>query len=194
MKSVRYSFWLIFLFGLASALASFVLSVEAIHIAEKPDIILSCDINSSISCGTVSRHETAQILGFPNSFIGMLAEPVFITLSVVMLAGATLSRWLLRAAFAGMTISLAFALWMFYTSSFVIGALCPWCLVVTFSSIIMWFAMLRFMVLNQLCLSKKATEMTSSLFVQSYDKMAMWLTIVAIIAIIIVKYGNSLFL
>ena len=41
------------------------------------------------------------------------------------------ARWLMRAAQVGYTIGLLFAYWLFYQAYFKIGALCPWCLLIT---------------------------------------------------------------
>ena len=44
------------LFAAALSLtASFVLSVDAVALAANPDVNLSCNINATISCGTVGR-------------------------------------------------------------------------------------------------------------------------------------------
>ncbi len=184
-----YSFSLVFLASVMMFVASFVLSVEAVHLASNPSAKLHCDISSLISCGAVGQHPTATILGFPNAFIGVAAMPVFITFAVLVLSGVSLPKWILRGAWWGASVSLAFAGWMFYTSYFVIGALCPWCLVVSFSSVILWFALSRFVIIHQQThLPESWSDRLRGLVKRDYDKLMMCVVLVAMAAAIIIKY------
>lgn len=71
--------------SLLGLVASLVLSIDAIKIAENPDVILSCDISSKISCTTVGSTWQANLLGFPNAFLGLITEPIVITVAVAAL-------------------------------------------------------------------------------------------------------------
>ncbi|RKW01737.1 MAG: hypothetical protein D8B38_04065, partial [Candidatus Saccharimonas sp.] len=81
--------------------ASFVLSLETLHLAQHPGGALNCDVNAVLSCSTVARHWSATVFGFPNSFVGMMTMPVMITVVVALLAGARLPRWFVRSAWGG---------------------------------------------------------------------------------------------
>mgnify|MGYP000161294020 CR=1 FL=1 len=59
-------------------LASFVLSIEALTLAKNSHAVLNCDLNAAISCSVVANHWSAALLGFPNSFIGMMTLPVMV--------------------------------------------------------------------------------------------------------------------
>ncbi|NUT51001.1 MAG: vitamin K epoxide reductase family protein [Saccharothrix sp.] len=117
-----------------SLIASFVLSVDAVKLAADPASDLSCDINQVISCGTVAASWQSHLLGFPNAFLGLVAEPVVITIAVASLGGVRFPRWFMAAAQVVYTIGLGLAYWLLYQSMFRIGALCPWCLLVTVST------------------------------------------------------------
>jgi uncharacterized membrane protein len=72
--------WVVMLLtSLASLLASLVLSIDAIRLAENPSSYLGCDISAVLSCGTVATSWQASVFGFPNAFLGLIAEPVVIT-------------------------------------------------------------------------------------------------------------------
>ena len=188
-----YSFSLVFIAAALSLVAAFVLSTEAIYLAQNPGAVLSCDVNAVISCGAVAAHPSSTLFGFPNSFVGMMALPVFISLAVFVLAGVRFPRWIMRGAQIGADLSLLFAGWMFYTSYVVIGALCPWCLVVSFSTVVLWFALTRFNVIHRnLFLAGKAEDWVRSVVKKDYDKLAMWLVIVLMVVAIIAKYGRDL--
>jgi uncharacterized membrane protein len=138
LRRVRHSDGWIFGTMLFSAclslLASFVLSVDALKLAEDPSAALSCNINEVISCGTVAASWQAQLFGFPNAFLGLVAEPVVITIAVASLGGVTFPRWFMFSAQVVYTLGVVFAYWLFYQSMVHIGALCPWCLLVTLST------------------------------------------------------------
>ncbi|MEQ4305279.1 vitamin K epoxide reductase family protein [Plantactinospora sp. B6F1] len=124
-----------------SLIASFVLAVDAVKLAADPAAELSCNINEVISCGTVAAAWQSQLLGFPNAFLGLVAEPVVITLAVAHLGGVRFPRWFMFAAQLVYAVGLGFAYWLFYQSMFHIGALCPWCLLVTVSTTLVFAAL-----------------------------------------------------
>ena len=57
-----------------------------------------------------------------------------ITIAVASLGGVRFPRWFMFAAQVVYTLGVVFAYWLFYQSMFNIGALCPWCLLVTVST------------------------------------------------------------
>lgn len=180
--------------SMLSLLASFVLSVEAIELAKNPGADLPCSINIILNCATVNNHPTAAFLGFPNSFLGMVAEPVVITVAIAGLAGIAFPRRFMFAAQIGYTLGLAFALSLFYISFNIIQALCPWCLLVTLTTILVWFSITRYNIReNNLYLPKKLQKRLHGWVEKDYDKLAMWVLIVGLVAAILIKYGDGLF-
>lgn len=136
---------------LSSALglvASLVLSIDAIKLAEDPLAELSCNISSTISCATVGLTWQANLLGFPNAFLGLIAEPVVITIAVAALGGVRFPRWFMISAQVVYSIGLGFAYWLFYEAYFTIGALCPWCLLVTVTTTLVFASMTRVNILE----------------------------------------------
>jgi len=115
----------------ASLIASFVLSVDAITLAKDPDADLGCNINAVISCGTVAGSWQSTLFGFPNAFLGLVTEPVVITVAVAALGGVRFPRWFMLSAQVVYTLGLVLAYWLFEQAMFEIGALCPWCLLIT---------------------------------------------------------------
>jgi uncharacterized membrane protein len=177
-----------------SLLSAFVLSTEAIQIAKNPEAQLSCSVNLVINCATVARHPSASLLGFPNSFLGMIAEPVVITVAIAGLAGVKFPRRFMFAAQTFYTAGFIFAYVLFFISMFVIQALCPWCLLVTLSTTFVFFSMTRYNIReNNLYLPKKAAAWANGFIAKDYDKLALALIVVALIASIILKYGSALF-
>jgi uncharacterized membrane protein len=129
--------------ALISLTASLVLSVDAVVLAANPDADLSCNVNAVLSCADVALSWQAQVLGFPNAFLGLIAEPVVITIAVASLGGVRFPRWFMAAAQGVYTIGLLFAYWLFAQSFLVIHALCPWCLLVTVSTTVVFMTLLH---------------------------------------------------
>jgi len=128
--------------------ASLVLSIDAIALAEDPLADLSCNISSTISCATVGLTWQANLLGFPNAFLGLIAEPVVITIAVAALGGVRFPRWFMLSAQVVYSIGLAFAYWLFYQAYFVIGAMCPWCMLITITTTLVFASMTRVNILE----------------------------------------------
>ena len=90
----------------------------------------------------------ANLLGFPNAFLGLIAEPVVITLAVAALGGVRFPRWFMISAQVVYSIGLAFAYWLFYQAYFVIGAMCPWCMLITVTTTLVFASMTRVNILD----------------------------------------------
>lgn len=193
LRDNRWIFLTMLLGAVASLLASLVLSIEAFILAGNADAVLTCDFNAAISCGNVASHWSAQLLGFPNSFLGLMAEPVVITVAVAGLAGVKFPRAFMFAAQTVYTAGFIFALWMFGMSYFVIGSLCPWCLLVTLTTVLVWFAITRYNIReNNLYLPKKLSNQLKGYINKSYDTLAMASVVVLLVLAIIVKYGDQI--
>lgn len=177
-----------------SLIAAFVLSVEAIQLAANPNAVLACSVNIILNCAKVGIHPSAHIFGFPNSFLGLIAEPVVITVAIAGLAGVKFPRSFMFVAQIFYTLGLAFAFWLFSQSYFVIGALCPWCLLVTATTTFVWFAITRYNIREgNLYLSKNVSKWAHSVIDRDYDKVALFSLVVLVIAAIVIKYGSALF-
>jgi len=194
LRDNRWIFTSMLVGSLLSLLASFVLSIEAIELAKNPSADLACNVNIILNCATVNSHPTAVFLGFPNSFLGMVAEPIVITVAIAGLAGIAFPRRFMFAAQIGYTLGLVFALALFYISFNIIQALCPWCLLVTLTTILVWFAITRYNIReNNLYLPKKLQKRFHGWIEKDYDKLAMWILIIGLVAAILIKYGDGLF-
>jgi len=180
--------------AILSLIAAFVLSTEAIELAKNANAQLSCSVNVIINCATVAKSPYANLFGFPNSFFGLIAESVVITVAIAGLSGIKFPRKFMFAAQIGYGLGFLFAYFLFFISMFIIGALCPWCLLVTMSTTLVFFSITRYNIReNNLFLPAKVQKKLYGWIEKSYDKLVMWGLIVLIIAAIFLKYGNALF-
>ena len=169
-------------------LASFILSIETLVLAKTPNTVLGCDLNAVISCSSVAQHWSASLLGFPNSFIGLMALPVMVTIGVALLAGTKFPRWFMFAAQIGVSIGFIFALWMFYMSFVEIGMLCPWCLTLDVGMLLIFGGMTRYNILTGVIAGKKLKK-----FAQNDYDIVLLVTIIALaVVMILAKFGEQL--
>ena len=176
-----------------SLIASFVLSVDAVRLAADPAADLACNVNAVLSCGTVGSSWQAHLFGFPNAFFGLIAEPVVITVAVASLGGVRFPRWFMLAAQVVYTIGVVFAYWLFYQSSFVIGALCPWCLLVTVSTTLVFATLTRVNVRDgNLPLPDRAGAALRAALDSGLDAMAVTIWLLLLALVIVLKYGSAL--
>lgn len=175
-------------------IAALVLSIEAIALAENPFVDLGCDINAVLSCGTVGQSWQASLLGFPNAYLGLIAEPVVITLAVAALGGVRFPRWFMIAAQIVYSIGLIFAYWLFAQSYFVIGALCPWCLTITVTTTLVFASMTRVNLLDGNIRLSAATYRTVASWLRAgIDTLIVIVIFAVLTAMIVIKYGSVLF-
>ena len=186
--------WAAMLLGsLASLVASFVLSVDALRLAEDPDAALSCNINAVLSCGTVASAWQASVLGFPNAFLGMVTEPVVITLAVAGLSGVRFPRWFMCTAQVVYTVGLGFALWLFHQAMFDIGALCPWCLLVTLATTLVWFELTRVNLRrDHLFLPRRVQAALETALRLRVDVVLLVVWLLVLVLAVVVRYGDAL--
>lgn len=194
LRQTRWIFASMLIGAILSLVAAFVLSVESIEIAKNPDAALSCNVNAVINCATVAKHPTANLLGFPNSFIGLMAEPVVITVAIAGLLGVAFPRRFMFVAQIFYTAGFIFALYLFFTSVFVIQALCPWCLLVTVSTTLVFASMLHYNIReDNLYLSRKVSRSLQKWIQKGYDKFFTALILTAMLFLVLFKYSDGLF-
>jgi uncharacterized membrane protein len=177
-----------------SLTASFVLSIDAVRLAADPQAALSCNVNTVISCGTVANSWQASLLGFPNAFLGLVAEPVVITIAVASLGGVRFPRWFMFTAQIVYTIGVIFAYWLFYQSMFAIGALCPWCLLVTVSTTLVFTTLTHVNIRDgNLPLPPRMQSALRSAVDADLDALAVTIWLLALTLAVVSRYGDTLF-
>ncbi len=169
-------------------LASLVLSIEALVLAKNSQAVLSCDFNSALSCSAVASHWSAELMGFPNSFIGLVTLPVMVTIAVALLAGTRFPRWFMQAAQMGAVAGFFFALWMFYMSYIEISVLCPWCLTTDIGMLMIFYGLTRYNVLAGNIKSGRLREWVD----KQFDLVVLLSIFVLALVLIIGKFGEQL--
>lgn len=179
--------------GILGLLAAFTLSVERFIQLTNPEAPLLCNFNVIFNCGTVMQTWQAKVFGFPNSFIGLMAYPVVITLAVAGLAGVRFPRWFMATAQLCFGLGLLFAYWLFFQSVYVIGVLCPLCLVVTIVTTVLFETLLHYNLRqNNLFLPPALHKKALAWLKKDYDKLAVAAWLVLLVVLVLLQFPDIL--
>lgn len=116
--------------GVVGWVASFALTLEKFVALDDPDAKLGCDFSLLVQCGLNLQSWQGSVFGFPNPLLGIAGFVAPIAVGLGLLAGARFARWFWLLFNVGIGGALAFVIWLIAQSIFVIGTLCPWCMVV----------------------------------------------------------------
>ncbi len=180
--------------GIVALGAAFVLTLEKFHLYENPDAVLSCSINIVLNCSTVMQSWQSHVFGFPNMIIGLMAYAVVVTVAVVGLTGAKLPRWFWIAANVGFMLGLIFSYWLFFNSVYAIQVLCPWCLLVTASTTVIFSTMLHYNLKHNVFeVSKHTNERVQRFLTAGYHQMIVLAWLALMVALVFIQFGDALF-
>lgn len=192
-RSTTWIFGTMLAFGIIGLTASFVLAVEEFHLLKNPDTILSCSFNLVLNCAAVMKTWQASVFGFPNMYIGLMGFPLVIMIALLGLSKVNFPKWFLVGAEVGIGLATLFAYWLFFNSVYVIEVLCPWCLVVTFTMTILMATITRYNLLhNTFGLTKDTNKKVVQFLKNDFDKLIVAGWIVLLVALVILKFGESL--
>jgi len=190
-KSDKWIFGTMLIFASLSLLAAFALAIEEFQLLQNPNSELLCNINSVLNCGAVMKTWQAHLFGFPNTFLGLMAEPIVITIAVAGLAGVKFPRPFMFTAQIFYALGSLFAYWLFFQSLYSIQELCPLCLIITVSTTLVFESLLRYNIReNNLYLSERMHRASLKFIEKDYDKFiaGAWLALLAALALI--KFPN----
>jgi uncharacterized membrane protein len=189
----KWLFGTMLVFGVFGLIASFTLAVEEFHLLKDPDAILSCSFNLVLNCSAVMKTWQASVFGFPNMFIGLMAYPMVIMIALLGLSRAKFPLWFSRGMLVGFSLGALLAYWLFFQSLYIIQVLCPWCLIVTFSTTILLETAWRYNLRNNTLNFNKTIDKKIQVFLdKDFDKLivASWIVLLAIL--VVLKFGNDL--
>ncbi|WP_182354033.1 vitamin K epoxide reductase family protein [Flaviflexus huanghaiensis] len=124
--------------GLLGAFASLQLLLSQRALESDPFASLSCDVNEILSCSTFLTSWEGNVLGFSNSYLGLVGFAAMAVMGVYLLVRKALASFMWVAMAAAAAAGVLALAWFQYTS-FSAETLCPWCLVI-------WVALVPFIV------------------------------------------------
>lgn len=165
--------------GAVGLLSSMILTAERFAVLKNPDFVPACNISPLVSCTSVSNTPYADVLGFPDTLIGVAAFSVLITIGVALLAGARFKRWFWVGLQLGVTAGIVGMHAFFLTSVYLIGALCIYCMIVWAVTLpIFWYVTLYNLREKHITTPKSMRKFVS--FIQKYhgDILFVWYAII----------------
>ena len=130
--------------GVVGWIAAFALTVEKFALLTEPQESLGCDFSILVQCSANLNSWQGSLLGFPNPIIGLGAWIAPVVVGAALLAGARFDRWFWITFNVGALGGIAFVAWLISQSIFVLGTLCPWCMVTWLAAIpFFWVVTLR---------------------------------------------------
>lgn len=136
--------------GIIGILASSILTIEKIKIAQNPNYVPSCSISPVVACSPVIGSWQGKAFGFPNPFIGIFGFACVLTVGMTLLAGATIKkRWYWLTFQLGCLFGLLFISWLISQSLYDIGKLCMYCMIVWSVTIPIFWTTLAYNINNK---------------------------------------------
>lgn len=133
-RPVALAVWLM-IAGVIGWVAAFALTTERLHLLEDATATASCDFNLVVQCGANLTSAQGSVFGFPNPLLGLTGWVAPVVVGAAILAGARFARWFWVLFWAGTAFAFGFVVWLISQSIFVLGTLCPWCMVTWFVTI-----------------------------------------------------------
>ncbi len=129
--------------SVAGFFAAFRLTVDKVGTFTTPEVAPSCNVSVLVQCGKNLSSWQGSLFGFPNPLIGVGGWVAMFMIAVLIISGVTFARWFWIALNVGITLALAFVIFLITESIFMLGTLCPWCMA-TWSAVIPAFWLITF--------------------------------------------------
>jgi uncharacterized membrane protein len=170
--------WLI-IAGLIGWWAAFSLTMERIHLLADPNAILGCNFSPLVQCGKNLTSWQGSLFGFPNPILGLTGWMAPIVVGVAILAGARFARWFWWLFEAGVALAFVFVIWLISQSIFVLGTLCPWCMVTWVVTIPTFYAVTLHVLRTGIIPAPRGIR-------NSADKLMSWVPLFAVVSYAII--------
>lgn len=132
------------IFGVIGWWAAFALSIDKVLVSTEPNRDLDCNFSFLVQCGANLVSWQGSVFGFPNPLLGLAGWTAVVFVGIAVLIGARFAPWFWITFTVGVVGALAFIVWLITQSIFVLGTLCPWCMVTWAVTIpLFWMVVLR---------------------------------------------------
>jgi hypothetical protein len=123
-----------------------------------------------------------------------MAYSVIVTFALAGLFGVKFPRWWLIKANVGFLLGLIFAYWLFFQSLYDIQVLCPWCLIVTAATTLIFSSMLHYNLrANTFKFKKEINDRIQRFLKGGYHQMIVLAWIALMVVLVFLKFGDALF-
>ena len=144
--------------GFLGTFAAFHLLNNRIELYKNPDFVPSCSVNVWLDCGPVMKSKWANLFGFPNTMIGLMLYPLAIFTGLIIILNPKNNRYLMLSCNVLAGLGFIMNIILLYISSYLIGALCPWCLLSGVATSNIFFSLLAYNILEDNIRFKTETQ------------------------------------
>jgi len=128
--------------GVAGLWAALALAVDKILVLQDPGAALGCNFSIIVQCGAnLESWQGSVFFGVPNPFWGLIGWVAPIIVGMALVAGARFARWFWVLFNLGHAAALGFCIWLMAQSIYVIGTLCPWCMLTWAAAILAFWTL-----------------------------------------------------
>jgi uncharacterized membrane protein len=173
--------------GLVGMVAAFLQTLEKLVLLQNSQAVLPCNFNSVFNCSAVLQAWQSSLFGFPNSIMCLVLFTIFTVAGVAGLS-STLGKPFRLGVQALTLFTLGFALWFLWQSTYVIGALCIFCLFCFAGLLLVNWAWLRLNVDDLPIGSRMRTAIKR--LIQADVDIALWLALGVVVGLLMfVRFG-----
>lgn len=126
------------IFSTIGLIPSFIITVEKGRLLSEDNYSASCNISPLLSCTNIMESAQASVFGFPNSLLGIIGFTAIFTLGILGLLGAVIPKKAYILANIGLIFAAGFSLWLWFQATYALGAICLYCVVVWFASLLLF--------------------------------------------------------
>jgi uncharacterized membrane protein len=170
--------------GIFAALGS---SIELYHSLKDPGYKATCSINPVINCGSVMNSPEGAVLGFPNSYLGLLGFAGILGVLAAIYFGVKLPSRFWRLFKYGALANFIFVLWLMHQSIFDIKTLCLYCIATWVASpLVALYALLQYSRSTKFKKGSTRAKLAAFLDAHHIDIIVGWY--VAVLLLVIYKF------
>ena len=185
MKKDRTRYLMLTIGASIGLIAAFMQTLEKLILLDDKDAVLPCNLSSIFNCSTVLNAPQSSLFGFPNSLICIMIFTLLLTVGIVGLTKSRMTRKFLYGVQALALFMLAFALWFLFTSTYVIGSICIFCLI-CFGGLLLINAALWRLNFSSDRMEGRLSRFFQTMREKNFD-ILMWLSLAVLIAAAIIQ-------
>ncbi len=129
--------WVFAVLSAMGIFASFQLLKGEIWVLRDPEIALACDLNPLVGCSSSLLTPQAHLLIIPNSGVGLFIFGMLLAVAGVLIGRAGLPRLVWWGLSVGSLVGMGYVIYFLTASITIFRTLCPYCMVVWLSIIIL---------------------------------------------------------
>lgn len=165
--------------------AAFIQTIEKLILLENKNTVLSCNLNDIFNCSTVLNAPQSSLFGFPNSLICIVIFTLLLTIGIIGMTQSRLSKKFLCYIQCLAIFMLLFALWFLFTSTYIISAICIFCLI-CFVGLLLINAALWRLNFSGIQEGNRVSQFLQNMNTKNFD-LVLWISLAVLMTAVIIQ-------